>query len=916
MTGCAAVHLAAMPPRIPVKHVPSAPAILVAASALAVSGCGWLCGLAGYGPQEAEGGGASAGRDIEIDRSETPSGVEVLVLRNPASAEVAVQIWAPLGSADEGADAPGFAALCAEALCSSTPPPPGVSVVAWAGHDASVCEVTAPRTLGDEAVGHAAALLGAHPEALARELEGVGESMTERWRRSRDDGTRQLMELLFETAFGEHPYGRPVLRRPEGLTDDHAEETAAACVAWFDPEGVTVVGAGDLAAVDVGRAVHGALEDRPDVRSRPPERPQDPPSEGPRVGVAASPTAQPFTALAVRLPRLEPAEAAALELLAAALAAGPESRIGRSAAVRAGAMASPRGQVYAGRQASLFVLAASGGIAGGESAARALAAVTLASIDGPLSPSELERARRIVLRADGAATPRAADSARRLGRDSVVAGDSAARGRWRQAVLDATAESVATVARERISPEAMTVAVLVREHLRGASEAEGGPLVVGEGGHERVDLERLRGDVSAVLRDVQAALEAGRAALPDDSPVRVELAGGTTVIVSEVPLAGEVAIAAGCPAGAAWQAERRSGAPALVAALAASGGLEVTFDHDLFAASTSVPAEELTPAVSDLVGGLLWPEVDDAALEQQRGSLTLGAIRRRDDARHQARTRLAQALHGGRYRLDPEGTVRGLDTLDRAQVLEAHRNVATPARLVVAIAGPVPPAEAVRAVTAALAAAPVFDGDPPEALEPERGRPEGGAAEHRHAMASRRTHVVMGFATAGAAAPDSAARLVLVELLRSGRLSLDRAMEAEGLAFRVEVEHFEGVDAGHVILAVETAPQNVELVVTRLRAVVARLRESALPAGSLEPARGRAASRLASDLGAPASHAEALLRAELAHISPADALARPDRILTVSAEELAETARRHLARDREVLVVVGPEPEETEEDGE
>ena len=183
-------------------------------------------------------------------------------------------------------------------------------------------------------------------------------------------------------------------------------------------------------------------------------------------------------------------------------------------------------------------------------------------------------------------------------------------------------------------------------------------------------------------------------------------------------------------------------------------------------------------------------------------------------------------------------------------------------------------------------------------------------------MAARRAHVLVGFPTGGAATPGNAAREVLAELLRRGERSVGAAMEAEGLAFRVEVEHLEGTDAGHLLVAVETAPQNVDTVVTRLRSIFASLRDRAVSDDVLAASRGRAAAACADRLGAPATRAETLLRAELAGIPPADALARPGRILTVSAEELGETARRHLARDHEVLVVVGPEPEEPEADDE
>ena len=583
------------------------------ATALSGAGCAWLCGLAGYERRGEDRRAATPTAAPEVRRARSPAGHDVVVLAEPASPTVAVQLWSRRGPGDEPTDFAGLAALCGEAACTVRPAPPGVEVSGWTSLDSTVCEIVAPAGLEDVAIDHAAGLLAPDRSALEQRLVKVTPLVMARWRESRQDSHRVLLERLFSLTFGAGAYASPVLAHPPSLEGARLAEAAAHCASWLSAGEVSVVAVGDVSAAAVASRLRGG----PWTRGREPlDERRHPDTTGPLVEVDLAPTAESMVAVGFRLPRSDVEETAALEVLAAALGGGPTSRVARTPLARSGLVVGTRAFVAPGRQGGVLVLTAS--LEGGEvsSAVEAMTALALAAGDEELTPAELEAARQALLGADAATAAGAEGAARRLGREAALGYEPDLGARWRAAVFAIDAATVAHHARERLRPSTLSVALLTGEHVRGEDE-QGWPVVEGEAGELRRDVERLRNEIrTAVSRATDHA-----SARPDPSPVtagvrRVELAGGAVVLVSQEPAATEAAIVVALPGAAAWQADRRSGGAPLLATLLRRegtgpspaptplrGALESTLDHDALSASGEFLPGELATALRSVGAG-------------------------------------------------------------------------------------------------------------------------------------------------------------------------------------------------------------------------------------------------------------------------------------------------------------------------
>jgi zinc protease len=108
------------------------------------------------------------------------------------------------------------------------------------------------------------------------EFERERQVVLEEIRRAADNPDYTAYQLLMQTAYGEHPYGRPVLGTPESLMQLTPEVMRAYHRAWYRPESMTVVVTG---GIDPERALalveeqFGSSAAGPAPASPPPSRP-------------------------------------------------------------------------------------------------------------------------------------------------------------------------------------------------------------------------------------------------------------------------------------------------------------------------------------------------------------------------------------------------------------------------------------------------------------------------------------------------------------------------------------------------------------------------------------------------------------------------------------------------------------------
>lgn len=265
------------------------------------------------------------------------NGLQLLLARDTAAHVAAVHTWVKTGSADEVAGKSGLAHLFEHLMFKSTTTRPagtfdrelerfGASANAATWYDWTMYHEVVPAAQVAMAIELEADRLDAlalTPAAVRSELEVV---RNERRETVDDDPDGQVDEALWRAAFGEHPYGRPVIGSASDLERLGLDDAVAFYRARYVPAHIALVVVGGFDPDAVLRAAaqhHGSLRATASAANRPPP---------PQAKTVAAQVDLPIDASAARLAvawrtvSLSHADHAALALAAEALCGADSAR--------------------------------------------------------------------------------------------------------------------------------------------------------------------------------------------------------------------------------------------------------------------------------------------------------------------------------------------------------------------------------------------------------------------------------------------------------------------------------------------------------------------------------------------------------------------------------------------------------------
>jgi zinc protease len=274
-----------------------------------------------------------------------PNGIPVIIQEHRASDVVAVQLWVRAGGRDEAASELGLAHYLEHMLFkgTSTRPPGfierdvegvGGRINAGTSWDYTFYHTVLPARQAPSAI-EMLVDVGVNASLEAGLLEAEKQVVLEEMRLNDDSPRRFLVRQLFASAYETHPYGRPVIGRPELISALSRETLVAFYRRHYVPEmfALVVVGAVNPEEIlRVARATLGALP-RSGERRLPPPPPPAPRSV--RVE-AARPGSEAHLGLAWLAPRLDHADTPALDLLMSILGRTKTSRLVASLRERQG----------------------------------------------------------------------------------------------------------------------------------------------------------------------------------------------------------------------------------------------------------------------------------------------------------------------------------------------------------------------------------------------------------------------------------------------------------------------------------------------------------------------------------------------------------------------------------------------------
>ena len=851
--------------------------------------------------------------------SRLDNGVRVVVEENHAAPVVALEVWLAVGAGDDPPALAGAAHLYEHLVFRGTRRrAPGAAereiaaiggtIGAWTGLDETVYHATVAPPFLDVGLDVLADALTA-PTFDPAELAAGKEVVEAEIARQAVDPARAATEMLRAAAFpGERP-GRPLLGTLEAVAGATRAALAARFAESYVGENMTVVVVGDVNAAAARAAVARAFAAAPRRRAtRAPDAPARASAPRALVSTAAGPEAEVAVGFRVSASRAE--DAAALDLLAALLAAGREGRLSRELGDNRQVATSVRGLTFYARGGSsrggaLLELLVSPAPQRTEAAAQAAIDEALRLGREEVRADELGRARAALESDIGRHGDGVEGRARRLGFAVAVAADTGYDARYRKSLAALDPASLRQAAARFLRPEALALAALDPGGTRGRAP----------------DAEAAR--FEALVTEAAARIDRpGVAATPPEvggDVVRAVAPSGLRILVLRDRGAPLVAVEAAWAGGARAEDAGSNGAGAMIAALldrgtrtraaaqiaadarALGGTLDGFSDRSHLGLRAEFLPGDWARGLALLADCLLRPSFPAGEVDGSRRVVVDRARAADGDPARGAARLFREALWPGHpYRLDPLGTAETLAGLGRVRLLDHYRRHYPVSHLVVSVVGDVDPKEVVATLTALFADAAAGAAPPDPPPEPVHTAP---AALFRP-TGKDVAQIVLGYPGPPARDPDWLALEVLAAALGG---PLDCALGRTSGVFSVAPSAARGVDPGELAVAVACAPAAVDAVVAALRAALAGVAASGLGAEEVAAAARRLAGARALDLRGGSAIADALALDEAYGLPLMSYRRLPAALAAITAADVNRAARRFIDPQRETIAVVRPE---------
>ena len=391
----------------------------------------------------------------------------------------------------------------------------GGDINAWTSYDQTVYHVVLGSSLFDvglDILSDAIQNSSFDAEELARELEVILEEI----KRSEDQPASRVSRTLFEAAFQEHPYRRPVIGRSEVVAEFSRDNVTRFYDAHYRAERLCIVAVGDIDADDALARIEtsfGSVQ----TGARPmPERPKEPKQHGLRCAALEDDVEETHLAIGFVGPSILDDDLAAADVLSVLLGQGESSRLSLKVRREAELVNEVYAYAYTPRDAGLFVLGASLRHERLAEAVDAIALEVAAVRNAPPDAAEVQKAQTILCSESIYQRETVEGLARRLGFWTTMTGKPDWEDEYERRVRAVTTEDVQRVARKVLCADGVNLVTLTPT---GASDVPS-PEDLGA----RFAAALLEPDENAKAERPSTKSRNGRI-------TRVELSSGATLIV-------------------------------------------------------------------------------------------------------------------------------------------------------------------------------------------------------------------------------------------------------------------------------------------------------------------------------------------------------------------------------------------------
>jgi zinc protease len=844
-------------------------------------------------------------------RTTLDNGLRVVLVEDRSAPVVALNVWVRVGSADERLQEGGMAHVFEHMLfkgterralgeIASTVEAAGGDINAFTSFDMTVYHITmASRdaAVGIDVLADAVQHSAFDPTELAKEAEVVLEEI----RRGKDSPHRELSQSIFDLAYENHTYKRPVIGTEELVKSFTRDQLLDFFRRWYVPNNMTFVAVGDLDPEQTLAQIRDAF-----AQAKPREdlahfRENEAAQATARAAIARRSFEQTLAGLAYPITAFRDNDTAYLDLLSMVLGSGESSRLYRNVKDRHDFVHTIGASAYTPLDPGLFLVEAALDAEAVEKTLSAIATeIQRMRAFGP-SEIELERARVNLLSNQIYEKETMQGQARKVGYYETLSDGLEAEEEYLERVRRATPDDLKQVAQRYLAPEHANVVVLLPEEERpDLEEAALLAALDGEHGHapapagkqvaENIYSYVLPGGLRIIVKPNQTIpLVAVRISFLGGLLAETDETQGLSSFLAEMLERGT---------------ERRSAAQIASEVEGIAGSIEGFAGRNSFGVAAEFLAESLDTGLELFADVLLRPAFKLDEIEKLRVERIAELKRREDNLSHKAFELFARELFGEHpYAFATLGTKKSVERLSREALVKYYETYAQPENAVVAVVGDVDPDAMVEAISTMLAG---WNGTGTVSL-PERKAPRTPDRARQAVLEKKKSqvHVVMGFPGLKLGDPDLAALDVLTQILsgQGGRLFLE-LRDKKSLAYSVTAFSIEGIDSGAFGLYIASAPDKLDESVNGLESQLRRLLQEPIARTEVERAKGYLIGTHAVSLQRYGGQASLLSLNELYGLGAAHHLGYEKRIEAVQIGDVERVARRVIQLDSPLVAIV------------
>jgi zinc protease len=858
------------------------------------------------------------------------NGLTVLLQENHAARVAALQLWVRVGSADETEDEAGLAHLHEHMLFKGTArrgpgeiartvEACGGDINAWTSFDQTVYHLVLASDFFAEGLDILAdAVTGSvfDPTELSREIEVVCEEI----RRGEDMPSRRVSRALFSTAYGTHPYRRPVIGTEASVRSFSREKILDFYQRHYTTQNMVFSAVGDF---DTAQALEAVKRAFAGARSAPPvrhlTRVEEPRQVGTRASIATADIREAHLNFGWHIPSVRSSEVAALDLLTVLLGQGDASRLTLEVKRERGLVSEIYASAYTPQDPGLLII---GSTLRTEQIPAALAEAlrqTYRLRREEFSSGELSRAKRIVESEAIYQRETVQGQARRFGFFETVAGNVDEEARYLDAVATATGQQIRDVAERHLRSENLTISLLVPQGDPQVAEAE---LL-------RVAQEAEAAMTPAVTTRLTAAywrlITPAITAQPrDHGNISIDvLPSGVRLIVKEDRTVPIVSFRA------AWLGGLRTESPE-------NNGIHGLLARSLLRGTTTRSARDLAHEIDELAAGvsgaagrnsfgargeflsadvdhgfelfsdvMLHPSFDPAEFEKER-ALVLEDIKTRDDSPGSAVFSLFASMMYDQhpYRMEMQGSDQSVRSLSTDDLSAFSRDRFRLDGLTLAVVGDITPERA-----RALAEKHLQGGATGRAASPDvvQDAPLSGPREAQKRLDRKQAHLVLGFRGTTINSPDRFALAVLSGILsgQGGRLFME-LRDKRSMAYSVSSMVSEGIDPGYFAVYIGTSPEKIADAKAGIRHELERIRSEVATGAEMDRSRRHLIGSHEIGLQRIAARSAVLALDEAYGLGAENHLRFAETVRSISADDVLRVAQKYIDFERSVTALVSP----------